>query len=46
MKQYTITMVKQGQTNLKVLVMAQSQNDAKKQAESKHPGWHVNRIDG
>ena len=46
MKQYTVTLVKQGQPNMKVVVMALNQNDARRQAESMHLGWHTNRIDG
>jgi hypothetical protein len=46
MKKFVVTLTKQGQTAMKIVVHAQNQQDAKRQALSMHPGWNVNRIDG
>jgi hypothetical protein len=46
MKQFVVTLTKQGQTPMKIVVHAQNQQDAKRQALSMHAGWNVNRIDG
>jgi hypothetical protein len=46
MKKFVVTLTKQGQTTMKIVVHAQNQQDAKRQAQSMHPGWNVNRIDG
>jgi hypothetical protein len=46
MIQYTLTLLKQGQPPMKIVVSAQNQQDARRQAESMHPGWHVNSIAG
>lgn len=46
MKQFTVTLTKTGQTAMKIVVYAQNQQDARRQALSIHSGWNVNRIDG
>ncbi len=44
MKQYTVTLHKGSQSPMKIIVTAQSQHDARRQAESMHRGWKVNSI--
>jgi|LakMenE01Jun11ns_1017448.scaffolds.fasta_scaffold9092179_2 antitoxin (DNA-binding transcriptional repressor) of toxin-antitoxin stability system len=45
MKQFLVTLTKQGQPAMKIVVHAQNQQDARRQALSMHQGWNVNRID-
>ncbi|MBN4070681.1 hypothetical protein JYT76_03260 [Olleya sp. AH-315-F22] len=44
MKQFTVLMHKGSQTPMKVVVTAQNQHDAKRQAESMHRGWRANSV--
>jgi len=44
MNTYIVTMLNGSKPAMKVTVTAQNMNDARRQAESMHPGWRVNAV--
>ena len=44
MNTYIVTMLNGSKPAMKVTVTAQNINDARRQAESMHPGWRVNSV--